>query len=180
MAVALAVAATADVQPADTRATIFEEYLVEVQIVDDELIPAAPRVDVGDVQVGSLAIEVLRVAHAVHRLVELGTAVATVDVDGLALVVAQWLQHFAAQVAQVDHCLPVGAVVDALLVGRLALNKFFQSEVLRQLHLRIVLRFIHSVFVFGLCLLFLGGEVEKCSKKLKVYAYLRTQVRKGV
>ena len=97
-----------------------------------------------------------------------------------ALVVAQGLQHLAAEVAQVNHCLPVRAVVDAPLVGRLTLDKLFQSEVLRQLHLRIVIWFIHSVFVFGLCLLFLGGEVEKCSKKLKVYAYLRTQVRKGV
>ena len=144
MTVAFAVAATADVQPADARATVFEEHLVEVQVVDDELIPAAPRLFVWQVDVGSLAVEVLRVAHAVHRLVELGTAVATVDVDGFALVVAQWLQHFAAQVAQVDHCLPVWSVVDAPLVGRLALDKLFQSEVLRQLHLRIVIWFIHN------------------------------------
>ena len=178
--VTLAVAATADVQPADTRATIFEEYLVEVQIVDDELIPAAPRLFVWQVDVGSLAVEVLRVAYAMYRLVEFWTAVAAIDMYRFALVVAQGLQHLAAEVAQVNHCLPVGAVVDAPLVGRLTLDKLFQSEVLRQLHLRIVLRFIHSVFVFGLCLLFLGGEVEKCSKKLKVYAYLRTQVRKGV
>ena len=147
VAVLAAVTATADVQPAGTTMAVFEEHLVEVRMVHQELIPTAARVDIGDVQVGSLAIEVLRVAHAMYRLVQCLAAVAAIDVDGLLGVVAQRLQHFAAQVAQVDDHLPVRSVVNLQGIGRGTLNKLFQLEVRRQLHLWIVHWFIHSVFV---------------------------------
>ena len=143
MAVARALSATGKVQPADTRATVFEEHLVEVQVVHDVLIPAAPRLYVWQVDVGSLATQVLRVPHSMHRLVQLLASVAAIDVYRLALMVAQGLQHLATQVPQVDDSLPVRSVVNAQAVGRRTLNKLFQSEVLRQLHLRIILRFVH-------------------------------------
>jgi len=143
VAVKRSVTTTGKVQPADTRATVLEEQLVEVQVIHDILIPAAPRLYVWQVDVGSLATQVLRVPHSMHRLVQFLASVAAIDVYRFALMVAQGLQHLSAQVPQVDDSLPVRSVVNAQALGRRTLNKLFQSEVLRQLHLRIILRFVH-------------------------------------
>ena len=91
MAVARAVSATGKVQPADTRATVLEEQLVEVQVIHDVLIPAAPRLYIRQVDVGSLTTQVLRIPHSMHRLVQLLASVATIDMYRLALMVAQGL-----------------------------------------------------------------------------------------
>ena len=55
---------------------------------EDEVVEAAAFRDVADVQVGSLAEEVLRLSHAVDSLVEGLAAIARVDDDGTADVVA--------------------------------------------------------------------------------------------
>ena len=98
MAVTRTVTTTGKVQPADTRAAVLEEQLVEVQVVHDILIPAAPRLYIRQVDVGSLATQVLRVPHSMHRLVQFLASVAAIDVYRLALMVAQGLQHLAAQI----------------------------------------------------------------------------------
>jgi len=79
---------TADVYSDGTEAVVLEEQLVEGALGEDEVVEAAAFRDVADVQVGSLAEEVLRLSHAVDSLVEGLAAIARVDDDGTADVVA--------------------------------------------------------------------------------------------
>jgi len=88
MTVVVIVGTEADVQPAATASVMLQDELVEVQMVDHPVVPLAPRVQVGDMDVGSTTIEVLRVAYAMYRLVQCFTTVATIDMDGMADMVA--------------------------------------------------------------------------------------------
>ena len=148
VAVALTVPLAGEVQPAVAQATaVLEEQLVKVRVADNPLEPVACHLLVGHGEVGSLAQHVLRAAHATHRSVQLLAAVAAGDADGLAVVLAQGLQDFAAQVLHGQHLLVARLVVDAEALGSDTLGEFAELEVLRQLN---VVLFIHSVFVFGL------------------------------
>ena len=124
VAVALAVPPAGDVQPAVAHATaVLEEHLVEVRVADDPLEPVASHLLVGNAQVGSLAQHVLRAPHASHRPVQLLAAVAAGDADGLAIVLSQGLQDFAAQVPHGQHLLVARLVVDAEALGGDTLSK---------------------------------------------------------
>ena len=106
MAVVVIVGTVADVQPAATTAVMLQDALVEVQVVDNPVVPHASGVQIRDVDIGGTTVKVLRVPYPMYRLVQLFTTVATIDVDGVTHVVAQRLQHLATQLAQVDHYLP--------------------------------------------------------------------------
>ena len=123
VAVAFAVPPARDVQPAVTQATaVLEEHLVEVRIADDPLEPVARHLLVGHRQVGSLTQHVLRAPYATHGTVQCLAAVAAGDADWLAIVLAQWLQHFLAQAPHGQHLLIAGLVVDSLSAVILLVN----------------------------------------------------------
>jgi hypothetical protein len=83
-----------------------------------------------------------------YRLVQLFTTVPTIDVDGVTHVVAQRLQHLAAQLAQVDHYLPrLRCVVNTQTACRLTLYEFAQQEVLRELCMWIIILHIFLSFI---------------------------------
>ena len=113
-----------DVQPAVTQATaVLEEQLVEVRVADDPLEPVARHLFVGHREVGSLTQHVLRAPYATHRTVQCLAAVAAGDADWLAIVLAQWLQHFLAQAPHGQHLLIARLVVDAQTLGSYTLGK---------------------------------------------------------
>ena len=93
VAVVMVVGSVADMYPEGTATVMFQDALVEVQVVHYPIVPLACRVQVRDMQIGRTAIQMLRVLHAMDCFVEQFTAVAAVDADGVADVVAQWLQH---------------------------------------------------------------------------------------
>ena len=118
MSVALTVPLAGEVQPAVTQATaVLEEQLVEVRVADDPLEPLARHLLIGHREVGSLTQHVLRAAHAAHGTVQRLAAEAAGDADWLAIVLAQWLQHFLAQSPHGQHLLIAGLVVDAEAVN---------------------------------------------------------------
>ena len=124
VAVALTVPPARDVQPAVAHATaVLEEHLVEVRVADNPLEPVARHLLVGHGEVGSLAQHVLRAPHTTHRTVQLLTAVAAGDADGVAVVLSQGLQDFAAQVPHGQHLLVAWLVVDAEALGSDTLGK---------------------------------------------------------
>ena len=134
VAVVMVVGTVADMYPEGTATVMFQDALVEVQVVHYPIVPLACRVQVRDMQIGRTAIQMLRVLHAMDCFVEQFTAVAAVDADGVADVVAQWLQHLATQLAQVYHHVPqLRCVVNTQTAGRLTLYEFTQSEVPREL-----------------------------------------------
>ena len=129
---------------------MLQDDLVEVQVVDHPVVPFTTGVQIGDMDVGSTTVKVLRVADAMYRLVELFTAVATIDMDGVAYMVAQRLQHFAAQLAQMYHHLPrFWYVVNTQTVCRLTLYEFAQLEVPGELSIWIII--LHHLCVFINC-----------------------------
>lgn len=126
---------------------MLQDDLVEVQVVDHPVVPFTTRVQIGDMDVGSTTVEVLRIADAMYRLVELFTTVAAIDMDGVTYMVAQRLQHFAAQLAQVYHHLPrLRNVVNTQTACRLTLYEFAQLEVSGELSIRIIILHILCVF----------------------------------
>ena len=74
----------------------------------------------------------LRVADTTHSHVQCLTAIAAGDADGLAVVLAQRFQHFAAEVAQCQYLLVAWFVDDAEPFGSNTLGELAQPEVLRQ------------------------------------------------
>ena len=103
-------------------------------MVAQEVVVLYARAMRRQMDVGSLAALMLRVAHSAHSLVEPRAAVARVDAYGSELV-AQGLQHSLAEVAQRDDVLRRGGVVDVEPPGSGARHKLAEAEVLRQRHL---------------------------------------------
>ena len=148
MAVVVIVGTVADVQPAAATAVMLQDALVEVQVVDNPVVPHASGVQIRDVDIGGTTIQMLRVPYPMYRLVQLFTTVATIDVDGVTHVVAQRLQHLAAQLAQVDHYLPrLRCVVNTQTACRLTLYEFAQQEVLCELCMWIIILHIFLSFI---------------------------------
>ena len=144
------VGTVADVQPAAATAVMLQDALVEVQVVNNPVVPHASGVQIGDVDVGGTTIQMLRVPYPMYRLVQLFTTVATIDVDGVAYMVAQRLQHLAAQLAQVDHYLPrLRCVVNTQTACRLTLYEFAQLEVCCELSIWIIILHIFCVYLNG-------------------------------
>lgn len=143
----------ANMQPAAATAVMFQDALVEVQVVNNPEVPLAGGIQVGYTDISCTTVEVLRVADTMYRLVQLFTPVATIDVDGMTYVVAQRLQHLAAELAQVDHYLPrLWYVINTQTVCRLTLYEFAQTEIRRELSIRII---ILHIFMCFLCVILL-------------------------
>ena len=150
MTVVVIVGTEADVQPAATASVMLQDELIEVQMVDHPVVPLAPRVQVGDMDVGGTTIEVLRVAYAMYRLVQCFATIATIDMDGMAYMVAQRLQHLAAELTQVYHHLPrLRCVVNTQTACRLTLYEFAQLEVCCELSIWIIILHILCVYLNG-------------------------------
>ena len=66
----------------------------------------------------------LRAPHATHRPVQLLAAIAAGDADGVAIVLSQGLQDFAAQIPHGQHLLIARLVVDAEALGSDTLGEF--------------------------------------------------------
>ena len=139
----------ADVQPTVAVAVMFHKEKVEVQVVDHPEVPLPGRVNVGYVQVGGAAIQMQRLAQSVQGLVECRTAVAAEHGDRLSDVVAQRLQHLAAQLSQVEHHLPRRPVVDAQPPRRLMFCKLAQPEVFAEHLVGVVCYLFHHRFVLN-------------------------------
>jgi len=150
VAVVLEVGLAAYVQPNGSVAVGFEEQLVEVQVVVNPEVPCFTGLLVGQVQVGGASVLVHGVSHAVHELVQFWTAVSACDADGLAEVVAQWLQYFLAEVLHVADVFACGQVDDAVLDGCLAAEELTECEVFRQLHVGVgdIVVVVHCCYVF--------------------------------
>ena len=130
VSVALAVPPTGEVQPAVAHATaVLEEHLVKVRVMGYPLEPLTGYLFVRDTEVGSLAQHVLRAPYTSHRTVQRLAAEAAGDADGLAVVLAQRLQHFTAQVPHGQHLLIAGLVVDAEPLGGDTLSELTQCKV---------------------------------------------------
>ena len=117
----------ADVDPfrhesAAEDAGVFEDDLVGVEapagahLLDD--------LDEPDHVVGTyvcgLAPHVLGARRAAHGFVELRTAVAAIDVDGLAELAAQRVEDVVHERVEVTHYFLVGLVLDAVVLSRIA------------------------------------------------------------
>ena len=127
----------ADVNPDGAEAVVLEEKLIEGTVGEDEVVVVAPLCDGGNVDVGCLAEEVLRLSHAMHGLVQQLATVAGVDEQRPSGMVAEGLQHVATEVGQRQYVVPFGGVVDAEALGRGAVYKFAKGEVLGELHAQI-------------------------------------------
>ena len=153
MAVVVIVGTIANMQPAAATAVMFQDALVEVQMVDNPVIPLAGGVQVGYMDISCTTVEVLRVADTMYRLVQLFTPVATINVNGMAYVVAQRLQHLSAELAQVNHHLPrLWYVINTQTVCRLTLYEFAQTEIRRELSIWIII--LHIFTCFFMCYTF--------------------------
>ena len=140
----------ADVQPTVAVAVMFHEEEVEVQMVDHPEVPLPGRVNIGYVQVGGTSQDVERGSKTVQGLIKCRTAVAAEHGDGLSHVVAQRLQHLAAQLSQVEHHLPRRHIVDAQPLGRLMFYKLAQPEVLAEHLVGVIYYLFHHRYVFVL------------------------------
>ena len=148
VAVVFEVQLAADVQPEGSAAVVLQDTLVEVQVVHNPVVPRACRVDVGHMNVGGTAMEVLRVADTVYRLVECLAAVSAVDAYGVSHMVAQGLEHLAAEVSQSEHHFYGRCVVDAQSLGCLTLYEFAQSEILAEQLIGVICVLFHNSFFF--------------------------------
>ena len=114
MAVELRVATTRDVDPEIEVVSCFEDELVVVGIVLEEVEPLASLVHISvtcavlelvgserQADVGCFSELVLRVLAASHIAVDQSTAIARTDGDGLANIVAQRLEDVLTEVAQI-------------------------------------------------------------------------------
>ena len=114
MAVELRVATARDVNPEVELIGGFEDELVVVGVVLDEVEPPASLLLVGvtltvmplegsdrQSDISCLTELVLRVLAASHIAVDQGTAITRTDGDGLIDIVAQRLEHVLAEVAQI-------------------------------------------------------------------------------
>ena len=149
VAVACAVPPARDVQPAAAEArAVLEEQLVEVGVTYQELEPLTGDLLGGYAEVGGLAQQVLRAAHAAYGVVQCRRAVAAGDADGRAVVAAQGFEHFAAQVLHGQQLLVVGFVTDAEALGGDAAGELAQPEVWRQAQIGIIIMLVIHCFVF--------------------------------
>lgn len=149
MTIVVIVGTVADVQPAGSQSAVLQKALVEVQMVHYPEVPAAAGVEVRKLHVGGTTVLVQRVAYIARPLKEQFAEVSVADLYGVAYVVAQRLQHFAAQLAQVYHHLPLlRRVVNTQTAGRLVVCQLAQQEVLREL--RIWIKCLHNFAFIGL------------------------------
>ena len=142
MAVELRVATARDVDPEVELVGGFEDELIVVGVVLDEVEPPASLVLVGvtltvmplegsdrQSDVGCFTELVLRVLAATHIVVDHGTAIARTDGDGLAYIIAQRLEDILAEVAQIIDYRLWCVVVDLATACCLTTCKLRQLEV---------------------------------------------------
>ena len=117
------------VDPDAVPPVVFEEQLVEVGVIAQELVVLDARLQVRNANVGGLTPQVTAVAYAPYSLVEARTAVAAVDVDG-SEGTPERLENLGTQVAQVFGLFHIRLVADAQSSGRFRASKLAEHEVL--------------------------------------------------
>ena len=110
---------------------VFEDDLVGVQPspgahVSDEV---SERVHVVGAYISGLATHVLRAYRAADELVELRTAVAAIDVDGLAELTAQGVEDVIYERVEVPHGLRIRLVRYSVVLSGVAAAQFIEREV---------------------------------------------------
>ena len=116
----------------------------------------------------SLPGEVLRAGHSAHCLVQRRAAVAAVDVDGLAVPLAQWVEHVVNQRHQILPYLFRGGIVYPPDACRLRAAQFLDSEIL---HILLFFIFFQLVPYRGyqlLCVL-LGDAFHYARRNLRQF-----------
>lgn len=125
-------------EPVGALGVVLEDELVEGEGVGDEGHPLPRQTEVdalragdaGQADVGGLAYHVLAAGDAADGAVEGGGPVAAADDDGASEVVAEGLEEFLAEVAEVGDGGGGGGVVDAKALGGGGACKLGKGEVL--------------------------------------------------
>ena len=134
------VAFVANVQPcAAILLFVFEQQLVERAVIANEIEHFPTHFFVRNMNVGSLAQQMLRRSNTPYRLIEQPTAKAARDAYH-AESPSQRFQHMHTQLLQACNLLFVGHVIDMLFDGSSRENKLLKIEMRRELP------FLHVVF----------------------------------
>ena len=141
-----------DMHPVGARLrVVLPDELIERQVVFDIVEPSLALLDVAtDAEVCRLSLQVLRVIHTAHGLVELLTSEAAADGNRFTHRHAQGLQHVGSEIDEVNHLLHRGLVVNTEPLRRVAGVELFHCEVHRY-------GGVHNVSFSGSILCFCSG-----------------------
>ena len=121
------VAGVGEGSPGDVEPAIAGEELVGVGVCLQEIYQALELLRIARANVGSLALQVLRVSDAAHMAVDILVAESGVDDDGTDHLPGRFQEHHAA-IDHVRHMLQRGFVARVLL----RINEFLQRKVLTE------------------------------------------------